>query len=91
MAYKLSINNKVSTVSYADARKIRIELGGRESDVMFFKKWQDQCKDAKCKQDYVRTLNFEKITERGQLMNCFPVLGENETEVEIFYDFKHLL
>ena len=57
-------------------------------DVIFFKTWQNRARTAADrKQDYVDNIIFEKITERGSLINCFPILSINEDFVELHYDY----
>ena len=57
-----------------------------ENDVKFFKNWEDKRKTSNSKMDYVDDIEFHKITERGFLKNCFPLLSINEDFVTLNYD-----
>ena len=92
MAYKLIINNKTFDAIDADGRCITLSLKDKDDfDVIFFKKWQDRIKNSASKKDYIEDVDFVKITEKGMLVNCFPILDENETKVNIYYDLKVIL
>lgn len=88
MSYKIEINNKTFNAIDADNKKITISLSDN-SDIIFFKKWQDKAKNNH-KRNYIQDINFVKITEKGILKHCFPIVNENETEVDIYYDLKIL-
>jgi len=60
-------------------------------DKLFFKKWQDKSKNGAYKKDYIENVDFIKVTERGTLKHCFPVLSRNEDSVELVYDLYEVL
>lgn len=70
--------------------RIQIQLDD-ENDVKFFKKWQDKCKTSNSKIYQVDNIEFRKITERGFLKNCFPLLSLNEYFVIINYDLYEVV
>jgi hypothetical protein len=82
---KLIINNKIFIGRYNENGRIQIQLDD-ENDVKFFKNWEDKCKTSNSKMDYVDNIEFHKITERGFLKNCFPLLSINEDFVTLHYD-----
>jgi hypothetical protein len=43
------------------------------------------------KKDYVEDVDFVKVTERGTLKNCFPILSRNEDFVELVYDLYEVI
>lgn len=83
--YNLIINGKKYQASYADTYKVTIPLHD-VNDIYFFHEWQTSQKTVKI--DYIRDVRFIKVTEEGILKHCFCVLDENETSVDIFYDYK---
>jgi hypothetical protein len=87
---KLTINNKIFTGKYNENGRLLIPLD-EGNDIIFFKKWQDKRKTAKCKLDYVENIEFYKITERGFLKNCFPIVNINEDFVELYYDLYEVI
>lgn len=90
MAYTLKLNNKTFEAIDADNRCITLLLED-DFDVIFFKKWQNRANNGTYKKDYVEDVEFVKITEKGVLKHCFPILNENETKVKICYDIKKVL
>lgn len=80
---KLKLNNKIFIGRFNENSKLIISLEDDE-DKHFFKKWQ--CRGGS-KKDYVEDVEFEKVTERGVLKNCFPILSMNEDSVELVYDY----
>ena len=85
MGYKLKLNNKIFNATDADNRKITIPLQD-DFDVIFFAKWQNRSNNGAYKKDYVEDVEFTKIVSKGILKHCFPVINENETSVEIYFD-----
>jgi len=81
---KLTINNKIFIGKYDENNRLIIPLDN-DLDKHFFKKWQDKSKSG-YKKDYVENVNFAKVTEQGTLINCFPILSNNEDSVELVYD-----
>ena len=90
MPYKLKLNNKTFDAIDVGNRSL-ILLVEDKFDVIYFKKWQDRSKNGASKKDYIEDVDFVKITEKGILKHCFPILNENETMVELYYDFKELI
>ena len=82
---KLKLNNKIFIGTYNENGKLIIQLDD-DFDKLFFKKWQDKSKNGAYKKDYIENVDFFKVTERGTLKNCFPVLSRNEDFVELVYD-----
>jgi hypothetical protein len=82
---KLIINNKIFIGRYNENGRLQIQLDD-ENDVKFFKNWEDKRKTSNSKMDYVDDIEFHKITERGFLKNCFPLLNINEDFVTLNYD-----
>ena len=82
---KLEINNKTFNGKYNQDGQLVIPLEDN-SDVIFFKKWQDLIKISQRKSDYVKDIKFEKITESGVFKYCFPRLSINEDYVELYCD-----
>ena len=80
---KLEINKKIFIGRYNEVGKLIIPLFD-DDDKHFFKNWS---KIGGSKKDYIKNIDFEKITERGILKNCFPILDMNEEFVELVYDF----
>ncbi len=87
MGYKLKLNGKIFNAIDADNQKITLKLEN-DFDVIFFTKWQNESNNGAYKKDYVRDVEFSKITSKGILKHCFPVINENETKVDIFFDLK---
>jgi len=82
---KLNLNNKIFVGRYDKNGKLIILLDD-DFDILFFKKWQDKCKNVSCKNDYIKDIDFVKVSERGVLKSCFPILSRNEDFVELIYD-----
>jgi len=87
---KVIINNKIFSGRYNNEGRLVIPLND-EVDIFYFKKWQDKNKTANSKSDYVEMVEFHKITERGFLKNCFPILSPNEDFVELHYDLYEVV
>jgi len=81
---EVKINNKIFVATSNESGKLIIPLND-DFDKLFFKKWEN-----KYKKDYavnsVEDVDFVKVTERGTLKNCFPILSQNEDFVELVYD-----
>lgn len=90
MSYKLKLNNKTFDTIDADNRSLTL-LVEDKFDIIYFKKWQDRSKNGAYKKDYIEDVDFVKITEKGILKHCFPILNENETMVKLYYDLKELM
>lgn len=86
----LEIGNKIFRARYSENGKLVIALDN-DSDKVFFKNWQNQVKISERKLDYVQDIYFKKVTERGFLKNCFPILGINEDYVQLEYDQYQLI
>lgn len=85
---KLKLNNKIFEGRYNEGGKLIIPLDDG-FDKLFFKKWQDKSKNGApgySKSHYIEDVDFMKVTERGTLKNCFPVLSVNEDFVTLWYD-----
>ncbi len=82
---KIKINNKIFKTRYNEQDKIIIMLDN-DLDRLFFKKWKDKSNGSIKKEDYVEDVDFIKVTERGVLKNCFPLINMNEDYVELIYD-----
>jgi len=87
---KLKINNKIFNGRYNEKDQLIVMLDD-DFDKLFFKKWQNRIIDENGtltynKKDYVEDIDFIKVTERGTLKNCFPMLSRNEDFVIIHYD-----
>ena len=87
---KLKINNKIFEGRYNENGKLIIPLTD-DFDKLFFKKWQDKSKNGAYKKEYVENVDFIKVTERGTLKNCFPVLSANEDFVTLWYDLYEVI
>jgi len=91
---KLKINNKIFNGRYNEKDQLVIMLDD-DFDKLFFKKWQNKSKGENgvltYKKDYVEDVDFIKVTERGTLKNCFPVLSKNEDFVTIHYDLYEVV
>ena len=87
MGYKLKLNNKIFDAIDADTRKITIQVDD-DFDILFFTKWQNESNNGAYKKDYIRDVDFVKVTSKGALKNCFPIINENESMVDIYFDFK---
>ena len=83
---RLFINNKVFIGKYNDKEELIIPLTDKD-DIVFFKSWQNKEQSVKLKKDYVKDISIVKITESGTLYNCWPIVSDNEDEVQIIYDF----
>lgn len=83
---RLFINNKVFVGKYNDKEELIISLTDKD-DIVFFKSWQDKEQSIKLEKDYVKDISIVKITESGTLYNCWPIVSDNEDEVQIVYDF----
>lgn len=81
----VTINNKNFTGRYNKKGKFIIPLNNI-SDIIWFKEWEDRARYGD-KRDYLQEVPFVKITERGTLKNCFPILDKNEEYIELVYDF----
>jgi hypothetical protein len=84
------MNNKIFIGTYNENGKLIIPLDD-DFDKLFFKKWQDKSKNGAYKKDYIENVDFIKVTERGTLKYCFPVLSGNEDSVELVYDLYEVL
>ncbi len=87
---KLIFNNKVFIGRYNENGKLIIPLDD-DTDKQFFKNWQNKAKNSSRKTDYVENVDFWKVTERGTLKNCFPLLSQNEDFVELVYDLYEVI
>ncbi len=83
---KLIFEHKAYEGKYDKNGKLIIPLNDI-SDILFFKNWQNESRN-NVKKDYIKEVNFTKITEHGTLINCFPILHENEDSVELVYDYS---
>jgi hypothetical protein len=87
---KLNLNNKIFEGRYNENGQLIIPLDD-DFDKLFFKKWQDKSKNGAYKRDYIEDVDFVKVTERGTLKNCFPILSANEDFVVLIYDFYEVV
>lgn len=81
---KIKINKKSFNGRYNEKGQLIIPLE-EDEDKYFFKEWQNRAKSGS-KKDYIENIDFEKVTECGTLINCFPLLNMNEDFVELLYD-----
>lgn len=82
---KLKLNNKIFEARHNESGELIVPLND-DVDKLFFKMWEDKSKNGAYKQDYAENVDFVKVTERGTLINCFPVLSNNEDFVTLWYD-----
>ena len=83
---KVKINNKIFIGNYNKNDELIISLDN-DSDIQFFKEWENKATTIIPKKDYVIDIPIFKINECGILRNCFPILNLNENKVKIIYDF----
>ena len=85
--FKIQLNNKEFKVIKSVDTILTIPI--EDSDVDFFINWLSEDTFDK-KADYVRTIKYTKKKESGELFNCFPLINDIETEVEIHYDYRKI-
>jgi hypothetical protein len=82
---KLKLNNKFFVAKYDKNDKLIISLDN-DTDILFFREWEDKSNNFLHKKDYVKNVDFVKVTGNGIIINCFPILNKNENSVELVYD-----
>jgi hypothetical protein len=82
---KIKLNNKEFKVTKSEDCILTISI--EDDDLDFFIDWMKEM-DSPAKKDYVRIVKYTKKQENGKLFNCYPLINDIETEVEIHYDYR---
>jgi len=82
---QLKLNNKEFEVIKSKDCILTIPI--EDDDLDFFIDWVKEI-DTSDKKDYIRAIKYTKKQENGELFNCYPLINDIETEVEIHYDYR---